>query len=132
MSAIEIHDSDSGNVESLGDSDIHAQSSARSVPPVQPKLEHHPISLAAHIPTESVAPKVTNKRKGKATPEQISITRQLKVDEIIHLTSVPPTFDVPRNFAAILLDLSNEGWQNCTCRQIYTSTGMLYYSINPN
>ncbi|KAJ7196013.1 hypothetical protein B0H12DRAFT_1245429 [Mycena haematopus] len=105
MSVIEIYDSDSENGKSLGDPAIPAQS-GNSITRIQPKVENDPLIIPpAHISSNSLAPNITRK-KGKVAPAQISVTRQLKVDEIIRFTSVPPTFDVPRNSAAILLDLS--------------------------
>ncbi|KAF8180260.1 hypothetical protein K438DRAFT_2171820 [Mycena galopus ATCC 62051] len=38
--------------------------------------------------------------------QQIKITRQLKVDNLLYVTRVPPTFNVPRTPTALLLDLS--------------------------
>ncbi|KAF8198855.1 hypothetical protein K438DRAFT_2115658, partial [Mycena galopus ATCC 62051] len=38
--------------------------------------------------------------------QQIKITRQLKVDNLLYVTRVPPTFNVPRTTTALLLDLS--------------------------
>lgn len=104
MSVIEIHDSDSDNIGSPGGPDAQSKPSVFAVenPPA--------FALSYCIPTDSVPPTATNRGKGKATKShasgQIVITRQLKVDVIIHCTSVPPTFDVPRSPAAILLDLS--------------------------
>ncbi|KAJ6496154.1 hypothetical protein C8R45DRAFT_1094409 [Mycena sanguinolenta] len=106
MSVIEISsDSDDGDTNLLGNLVPPAQSQ-HSLSSIQPKVEET-VSLlpVARVSTDSLAPSIANKRKGKMM-SQIAITRQLKVDEIIHLTAVPPTFDVPRKPTAILLDLS--------------------------
>jgi hypothetical protein len=79
---------------------------------VQPKLDDRiPISLHNQVPTATVAstiPVQQGKGKAKQTSgsRQIKITRQLKVDEIVHMTHVPSTFGVPRTPTAILIDLS--------------------------
>ncbi|KAJ7801380.1 hypothetical protein B0H14DRAFT_2615353 [Mycena olivaceomarginata] len=96
-------------VEPLG---RHNSQSDRSLPMVQPKLEDQvPISLHNQVPTAPVAsaiPVQQGKGKAKQTSgsRQIKITRQLKVDEIVHMTHVPSTFDVLRTPTAILIDLS--------------------------
>ncbi|KAJ6470946.1 hypothetical protein C8R45DRAFT_937101 [Mycena sanguinolenta] len=94
MSVIEIKsDSDDGDTKLLGNL-VPPRNRTSPSPLFNPKLkkQYHFCPLA-------------NKRKG-TTMSQIAITRQLKVDEIIHLITVPPTFDVPRKPTAILLDLS--------------------------
>ncbi|KAJ7862404.1 hypothetical protein B0H14DRAFT_2575473 [Mycena olivaceomarginata] len=100
MSVVEIYDSDS---DPVGPPGRHNSQSNCSLPMVQPKLDDRiPISLHNQVPT------ATGKGKAKQTSgsRQIKITRQLKVNEIVHMTHVPSTFDVPRTPTAILIDLS--------------------------
>ncbi|KAJ7936884.1 hypothetical protein B0H13DRAFT_2430847 [Mycena leptocephala] len=98
MSVIEIMDSDSEN-----DAEPNTES-VPSVAAVIPKVEDlSSVQPLTHLSANSN----TAKGKGKAKKSaQIVITRQLKVDEIVHCTSVPSTFDVPRKPTAILIDLS--------------------------
>ncbi|KAJ7826965.1 hypothetical protein B0H13DRAFT_2440016 [Mycena leptocephala] len=98
MSVIEIMDSDSEN-----DAEPNTES-VPSVAAVLPKVE----DLSGVQPlTHLAANSNTAKGKGKAKKSaQIVITRQLKVNEIVHCTSVPSTFDVPRKPTAMLIDLS--------------------------
>lgn len=109
MSVVEIYDSDS---DPVGPPGRHNSQSNCSLPIVQPKLEDRvPISLHNQVPTATVAstiPVQQGKGKAKQTSgsRQIKITRQLKVNEIVHMTHVPSTFDVPRTPTAILIDLS--------------------------
>jgi hypothetical protein len=103
MSVIEIMDSDSEN-------DV-VEPNTESVPSlaaVLPKVEDSSNVLPlTHLTADSKTIKQAE-GKGKATKSaQIVITRQLKVDEILHRTSVPSTFDVPRKPTAILVDLSS-------------------------
>ncbi|KAJ7652738.1 hypothetical protein DFH06DRAFT_1418342 [Mycena polygramma] len=63
-----------------------------------------PISTPLPIATGT---KRARKGKGKINePQLIVVTRQLKVNIMLHLTTVPPTFDIPRIPTAILLDVS--------------------------
>ncbi|KAJ7824717.1 hypothetical protein B0H14DRAFT_2596999 [Mycena olivaceomarginata] len=109
MSVVEIYDSDS---DPVGPPGRHNPQSNCSLPIVQPKLDDRiPISLHNQVPTATVAstiPVQQGKGKAKQTSgsRQIKITRQLKVNEIVHMTHVPSTFDVPRTPTAILIDLS--------------------------
>jgi hypothetical protein len=72
--------------------------------PVSPPL---PISgnfvLPAPVPIRKGKGK--GKAKAKADP-RITITRELKVDEIVDLSIVPSTFPVPRRPTALRIDLS--------------------------
>ncbi|KAK7033366.1 hypothetical protein R3P38DRAFT_3313383 [Favolaschia claudopus] len=79
--------------------------------PPAPKIEdvsQHPI-----IPVSTSVTASTSREKGKARKEteskveEITITRQCKVHEIIHMTTVPSTFSIPRSPTAILLDISS-------------------------
>ncbi|KAJ6587237.1 hypothetical protein B0H10DRAFT_1961526 [Mycena sp. CBHHK59/15] len=94
MSVIAIYDLDSDDVGPPG---RRNSQSDRSLPIVQPKLEDQvPISLHNQVPTGPVASTMAiqqGKSKVKQTlgSRQIKITRQLKVDEIVHMTHVPST-----------------------------------------
>ncbi|KAK6985119.1 hypothetical protein R3P38DRAFT_3450565 [Favolaschia claudopus] len=86
--------------------DISSDSDSEPQHPPQPssKLEDVPIIIPPAIPNRVKKGK-TKARSGRN--EEIMITRQLYVREIVHMTTVPPTFDVPHTPTAILLDLSS-------------------------
>lgn len=72
-----------------------------------PKLEEPP-SLPERSSSVDLQPtKRQKKGKAKANAEQIQITRQLTVDEIVEVSKVPSTWDVPRIPTAFLVDLSD-------------------------
>ncbi|KAJ6533650.1 hypothetical protein B0H19DRAFT_1272287 [Mycena capillaripes] len=102
VEVIEIHDSDSedsGSMVAVG-----KPSGAASDVPVLlvPKVED--VTIISTPPAAISDPKPTrNKNKAKQKqPKQISITCQEKVDQIIHSTTLPTTYDVPRIPTAIL------------------------------
>ncbi|KAJ7231977.1 hypothetical protein C8J57DRAFT_1729999 [Mycena rebaudengoi] len=114
VDVIEIQDSDS---DDPGSAAIPAARSTASLgnpfaPPLS-KVEIVDVSISlpspppAMVPDTKPEPKKKGKGKGKLQkPQQIAITRQEKVDHIIHSTSVPMTYDVPRTPTALLVDLS--------------------------
>ncbi|KAJ7247238.1 hypothetical protein C8J57DRAFT_1523021 [Mycena rebaudengoi] len=64
------------------------------------------IPLTADI-TPSIVPSTQTSAKSLVSKgHRIKITHQLKVDNLLYFTTVPPTFDVPHTPTAILLDLS--------------------------
>ncbi|KAK6981621.1 hypothetical protein R3P38DRAFT_2664122 [Favolaschia claudopus] len=86
--------------------DISSDSDSERQHPPEPssKSEDVPIIIPPAIPNR--VKKGKTKRR-PARDEEIMITRQLYVREIVHMTTVPPTFDVPHTPTAILLDLSS-------------------------
>jgi hypothetical protein len=92
MPIIEMMDSDSENDVAKPNTEL-----VPSLSTVLPKVEDSSNVLPlTHLAADSKTIEQT-KGKGKATKSvQIVITRQLGVDEILHRTSVPSTFDVPR------------------------------------
>ncbi|KAJ7835869.1 hypothetical protein B0H13DRAFT_1913360 [Mycena leptocephala] len=71
--------------------------------PVSPSL-----SISGNIVFPAPVPMRKGKGKGKAKMKadpQITITRELKVDEIVDLSIVPSTFPVPRRPTALRIDL---------------------------
>ncbi|KAJ7907381.1 hypothetical protein B0H13DRAFT_2273700 [Mycena leptocephala] len=74
--------------------------------PVSPSL-----SISGNIVFPAPVPMRKGKGKGKAKMKadpQITITRELKVDEIVDLSIVPSTFPVPRRPTALRIDLSKD------------------------
>jgi hypothetical protein len=68
-----------------------------------------PPSISGNIVLPAPDPMRKGKGKGKAKIKEdprITITRELKVDEIIDLSIVPSTFSVPRHPTALRIDLS--------------------------
>ncbi|KAJ7888864.1 hypothetical protein B0H14DRAFT_3713516 [Mycena olivaceomarginata] len=111
VEVIEIHDSDSDDPGSTAFP--AARSTASSGNPFVPKVEivDASISLSSLPPATVPDTKPERKKKGKGKgklqqPQQTAITRQEKVDHIVHSTSVPTTYDVPRTPTALLVDLS--------------------------
>ncbi|KAJ7084812.1 hypothetical protein B0H15DRAFT_802202 [Mycena belliarum] len=98
---IEIYDSDDPN-------DLNPW--GEPPPPVLiPKVEEPPLpdKSTTLIPAAPArGPSQQRKGKGKEKAKQISITRQLKVDEILDIPKVPDTWDVPRQPTAYRLDAS--------------------------
>ncbi|KAK6977218.1 hypothetical protein R3P38DRAFT_3237592 [Favolaschia claudopus] len=86
--------------------DISSDSDSEPQHPPQPssKFEDVPIVILLTIPN-CVKKGKTKQRSGRN--EEITITRQLYVREIVHMTTVPPTSDVPHTPTAILLDILN-------------------------
>jgi hypothetical protein len=79
--------------------------------PVQPDADSHSpcpaqIPLTADNSPSIVLSTQTLAKSLVSKGLQIKITCQLKVDNLLYFTTVPPTFDVPRTPTAILLDLS--------------------------
>jgi hypothetical protein len=78
--------------------------------PNMPKLTTEsapPLSLPIPINAQPQAAKAKGKRKAKAKPDfAIMLTRELGVDEIVELHSVPSTFTVPEGPTAYLFDLT--------------------------
>ncbi|KAJ7440049.1 hypothetical protein FB451DRAFT_1191835 [Mycena latifolia] len=71
-----------------------------------PKVEHPPspaISAPGGAIPSTSAHKRRNKGKGK---ENIRITRELTVDEIVEVSEVPSTWNIPRRPTAYMVDLS--------------------------
>ncbi|KAJ7774684.1 hypothetical protein B0H14DRAFT_2631897 [Mycena olivaceomarginata] len=114
VEVIEIHDSDSDDPGSTAFPAARSTASSGNpfVPPL-PKVEivDASISLSSLPPATVPDTKPERKKKGKGKgklqqPQQTAITRQEKVDHIVHSTSVPMTYDVPRTPTALLVDLS--------------------------
>ncbi|KAK7036945.1 hypothetical protein R3P38DRAFT_3182952 [Favolaschia claudopus] len=61
---------------------------------------------APEISVAIAIPPANRKGKKKQKPTTLKITWQERVDTIEYISHVPPTFDVPRNPTALLLDLS--------------------------
>ncbi|KAJ6509672.1 hypothetical protein DFH09DRAFT_1100727 [Mycena vulgaris] len=94
------------SVDAFYDSDLEHTST-----PVQPDAESDSPFPAQIPPTVDnissiVPPPQTSAKSFVLKGQRIKITRQLKVDNLLCFTTVPPTFDVPRTPTAILLDLS--------------------------
>ncbi|KAF8174034.1 hypothetical protein K438DRAFT_1771887 [Mycena galopus ATCC 62051] len=115
MEVIEIHDSDSDDPGSVAIPAARSTASSGNpfVPPL-PKVEVVDLSISLSSPPPATVPdtKPERKKKGKGKgklqqQQQIAITRQEKVDHIVHSTSVPTTYDVPRAPTALLVDLSS-------------------------
>ncbi|KAJ7216253.1 hypothetical protein C8J57DRAFT_1255339 [Mycena rebaudengoi] len=78
---------------------------------VQPDADSDSPFLAQIPPTADITPSIvpstqTSAKSLVSKGHRIKITRQLKVNNLLYFTTVPPTFDVPRTPTAILLDLS--------------------------
>ncbi|KAF8145124.1 hypothetical protein K438DRAFT_1992171 [Mycena galopus ATCC 62051] len=115
VEVIEIHDSDSDDPGSVAIPAARSTASSGNpfVPPL-PKVEVVDLSISLYSPPPATVPdtKPERKKRGKGKgklrqPQQIAITRQEKVDHIVHSTSVPTTYDVPRAPTALLVDLSS-------------------------
>ncbi|KAF8180454.1 hypothetical protein K438DRAFT_2171413 [Mycena galopus ATCC 62051] len=115
VEVIEIHDSDSDDPGSVAIPAARSTASSGNpfVPPL-PKVEVVDLSISLSSPPPATVPdtKPERKKKGKGKgklqqQQQIAITRQEKVDHIVHSTSVPTTYDVPRAPTALLVDLSS-------------------------
>ncbi|KAJ7773532.1 hypothetical protein B0H14DRAFT_2632149 [Mycena olivaceomarginata] len=113
MEVTEIHDSDSDDPGSTAFPAARSTASSGNpfVPPL-PKVEIVDASISLSSPPPATVPdtKPERKKKGKGKgklqqPQQTAITRQKKVDHIVHSTSVPPTYDVPQTPTALLVDL---------------------------
>ncbi|KAJ7210230.1 hypothetical protein C8J57DRAFT_1540028 [Mycena rebaudengoi] len=79
--------------------------------PVQPDADSDSPCLAQIPLTADNSPSIVPSTQTSANALvskglRIKITCQLKVDNLLYFTTVPPTFDVPRTPTAILLDLS--------------------------
>ncbi|KAJ7263904.1 hypothetical protein C8J57DRAFT_1718899 [Mycena rebaudengoi] len=116
VEVIEIHDSDSDDPGSAAIPATHSTASLGNpfAPPLS-KVEIVDVSISLTSPPPAMVrdKKPEPKKKGKGNGkgklqqlQQIAITRQEKVDHIIHSTSVPTTYDVPRTPTVLLVDLS--------------------------
>jgi hypothetical protein len=78
--------------------------------PNMPKVTNEsapPLSSSIPVNAQYTAPQSKRKRKGKPKPDfAIKLTRELGVDEIVELDSVPSTFTVPERPTAYLFDLT--------------------------
>ncbi|KAJ7172777.1 hypothetical protein C8R43DRAFT_1208781 [Mycena crocata] len=72
---------------------------------VPTRQESIPAAPSGSSPKQITSSKSKRKRKGKAS-QQIRITRQLSVDEMVKITVVPRTWTVPHTSTAYLVDLS--------------------------
>jgi hypothetical protein len=104
----------------LGDDELHESNTVQLLRLVRsPSVEvsittmerpvSPPPSISGNIVLPAPGPMRKGKGKGKAkikTDPRITITRELKVDEIIDLLIVPSTFSVPRHPTALRIDLS--------------------------
>ncbi|KAJ7266080.1 hypothetical protein C8J57DRAFT_1469931 [Mycena rebaudengoi] len=116
VEVIEIHDSDSDDPGSAAIPATHSTASLGNpfAPPLS-KVEIVDVSISLTSPPPAMVrdKKPEPKKKGKGNGkgklqqlQQIAITRQEKVDHIIHSTSVPTTYDVPRTPTVLLVHLS--------------------------
>jgi hypothetical protein len=97
--------SDSIVIDHSNDDDLNL-----SLPPqrsLEPEIAPASSSLAQEDSYKGKGKSKEKKAKGKnAHSGQIQITRQLKVDNIVEISSVPSTWNVPRTPTAYCIDLS--------------------------